>query len=219
MTGWYRQIDEDEQLSDPVPSQPCRPTSPMAPAGSLRKERAPFAKRAMTIRESARCRQRRRLARTPLAFPPPLATPATPEVALTHHRSTAHTYRMRDTESPSSPARGPGWPILVAVPPIIVLSSHPGLPDIPMIDPVPDHDQLAIASQDDDFRSLDRHRPAVPARCATATDRHLVLFIPTLVGRPGNGGVLLWRVGERHTQCRSTPQSSTSAVEMPVAQG
>ena len=40
--------------------------------------------------------------------PLPLVTPATPEVALTHHRSTAQPHRMRDPEFPSSPAPGPG---------------------------------------------------------------------------------------------------------------
>ena len=68
-------------------------------------------------------------------------------------------------------------PITVATALITVLSSDPGLPGIPIIEPVPEHDGLARASHGRGFWSLDNIAP-LRQLDATTTARDLVLFTP-----------------------------------------
>ena len=72
---------------------------------------------------------------------------------------------------------------------------NPGLPDIPITDVIPEHDELAMASHGRGFWSLDNIAP-LRQLDATTTDRDLVLFTPVPAYRSANGVVLSWWVGE-----------------------
>ena len=72
---------------------------------------------------------------------------------------------------------------------------NPGLPDIPITDVIPEHDELAMASHGRGFWSLDNIAP-LRQLDATTTARDLVLFTPAPAYRSANGVVLSWWVGE-----------------------
>ncbi len=72
---------------------------------------------------------------------------------------------------------------------------NPGLPDIPITDVIPEHDELAMASHGRGFWSLDNIAP-LRQLDANTTDRDLVLFTPAPAYRSANGVVLSWWVGE-----------------------
>ena len=72
---------------------------------------------------------------------------------------------------------------------------NPGLPDIPITDVIPEHDELAMASHGRGFWSLDNIAP-LRQLDATTTLRDLVLFTPAPAYRSANGVVLSWWVGE-----------------------
>ena len=72
---------------------------------------------------------------------------------------------------------------------------NPGLPDIPITDVIPEHDELAMASHGRGFWSLDNIAP-LRQLDATTTDRDLVLFTPAPAYRSANGVVLSWWVGD-----------------------
>ena len=72
---------------------------------------------------------------------------------------------------------------------------NPGLPDIPITDVIPEHDELAMASHGRGFWSLDNIAP-LRQFDATTTDRDLVLFTPAPAYRSANGVVLSWWVGD-----------------------
>ena len=82
---------------------------------------------------------------------------------------------MRNPESLSRQRTALVEPIIVAAALIIVLSSNSGLSDTPIIDVVPEHDELAMAGHRRGFWPLDK---IVSLRQfdATATDGNLVLF-------------------------------------------
>ena len=78
---------------------------------------------------------------------------------------------------------------------------NPGLPDIPVTDVIPEHDELAMASHGRGFwvldnvgalRQVEGGTEGVPA----TTERDLVLFEPATAYRSANGVVLSWWVGE-----------------------
>jgi len=72
---------------------------------------------------------------------------------------------------------------------------NPGLPDIPITDVIPEHDELAMASHGRGFWSLDNIAPLRQLDAIT-TDRDLVLFDPALAYRSANGVVLSWWLKE-----------------------
>ena len=72
---------------------------------------------------------------------------------------------------------------------------NPGLPDIPITDVIPEHDELAMASHGRGFWSLDNVAPLRQLQAGT-TDRDLVLFTPATAYRSANGVVLSWWVGD-----------------------
>ena len=78
---------------------------------------------------------------------------------------------------------------------------NPGLPDMPVTDVIPEHDELAMASHGRGFWVLDNVGPLrqwepgsedVPG----TAERDLVLFEPAVAYRSGGGVVLSWWVGE-----------------------
>ena len=78
---------------------------------------------------------------------------------------------------------------------------NPGLPDMPVTDVIPEHDELAMASHGRGFWVLDNVGPlrqweggseGVPG----TTERDLVLFEPAVAYRSGGGVVISWWVGE-----------------------
>ena len=72
---------------------------------------------------------------------------------------------------------------------------NPGLPDIPITDVIPEHDELAMASHGRGFWSLDNVAPLRQYEPGL-TERDLVLFEPAAAYRSANGVVLSWWVGE-----------------------
>ena len=93
------------------------------------------------------------------------------------------------------PRAAPVEPATVPAALIVVLSSNSGRPDIPIIDPIPEHDELAMAGYCRGFWSRDSISP-VRWLDATATDRDLVLTNPAPTSRSANGGVPSRSVGE-----------------------
>ena len=77
-------------------------------------------------------------------------------------------------------------PVTLVVALVSVLSSNPGLPDIPITEVIPKHDELALASHGRGFWSLDNIAPLRQPQAGT-TDRDLVLFTPTTAYRSANG--------------------------------
>ncbi|MCY3808181.1 MAG: hypothetical protein OXG58_01890 [Gemmatimonadetes bacterium] len=78
---------------------------------------------------------------------------------------------------------------------------NPGLPDMPVTDVIPEHDELAMASHGRGFWVLDNVGPlrqwepgseGVPG----TAERDLVLFEPAVAYRSGGGVVLSWWMGE-----------------------
>ena len=72
---------------------------------------------------------------------------------------------------------------------------NPDLPDMPITDVIPEHDELAMASHGRGFWVLDNVGPLRQAE-AGMTERDLVLFEPAVAYRSANGVVLSWWVGD-----------------------
>ncbi len=72
---------------------------------------------------------------------------------------------------------------------------NPDLPDIPITDVIPEHDELAMASHGRGFWVLDNVGPLRQAE-AGMTERDLVLFEPAVAYRSANGVVLSWWLGD-----------------------
>ena len=78
---------------------------------------------------------------------------------------------------------------------------NPGLPDIPVTDVIPEHDELAMASHGRGFWVLDnvaalrQYEAGVDGEPGT-TERQLVLFEPADAYRSANGVALSWWLGE-----------------------
>ncbi len=68
---------------------------------------------------------------------------------------------------------------------------NPDLPDIPITDVIPEHDELAMASHGRGFWILDNVAPLRQIQPGM-TDRDLVLFEPAAAYRSANGVVLSW---------------------------
>ena len=72
---------------------------------------------------------------------------------------------------------------------------NPGLPDVPVTDVIPEHDELAMASHGRGFWVLDniaplrQHRPGM-------LDGDIAMFEPAPAYRSANGALLTWWVGE-----------------------
>ena len=98
-------------------------------------------------------------------------------------------------KGPSVQRAGLVEPVTVVVALVSVLSFKPGLPDIPITDVIPEHDELAMASHGRGFWSLDNIAPLRPLQAGT-TDSDLVLFTPATAYRSANGVVLSCWVGE-----------------------
>ena len=78
---------------------------------------------------------------------------------------------------------------------------NPGLPDIPVTDVIPEHDELAMASHGRGFWVLDNVGPLRQVEAGSGgapgtTERDLVLFEPAVAYRSANGVVISWWVGE-----------------------
>ena len=84
---------------------------------------------------------------------------------------------------------------------------NPGLPDIPVTDVIPEHDELAIASHGRGFWVLDNVGPLRQWEVGSGgvggsegvvgtAERDLVLFEPAVAHRSAGGVVLSWWVGE-----------------------
>ena len=78
---------------------------------------------------------------------------------------------------------------------------NPGLPDIPVTDVIPEHDELAMASHGRGFWVLDNVGPLRQVEAGSGgapgtTERDLVLFEPAPAYRSANGVVISWWVGE-----------------------
>ena len=72
---------------------------------------------------------------------------------------------------------------------------NPDLPDIPITDVIPEHDELAMASHGRGFWILDNVAPLRQIQPGT-TERDLVLFDPAAAYRSANGVVLSWWLGD-----------------------
>ena len=72
---------------------------------------------------------------------------------------------------------------------------NPGLPDIPVTDVIPEHDELAMASHGRGFWVLDNVGPLRDYRPGML-DGDMVMFEPAPAYRSANGAVLTWWVGE-----------------------
>ena len=72
---------------------------------------------------------------------------------------------------------------------------NPDLPDMPITDVIPEHDELAMASHGRGFWVLDNVGPLRQAEPGM-TERDLVLFEPAVAYRSANGVVLSWWLGE-----------------------
>ncbi|MDE2796791.1 MAG: glycosyl hydrolase [Gemmatimonadota bacterium] len=78
---------------------------------------------------------------------------------------------------------------------------NPGLPDMPVTDVIPEHDELAMASHGRGFWVLDNVAPLRQWEAGSegvpgTAERDLVLFEPAVAYRSGGGVVLSWWVGE-----------------------
>ena len=78
---------------------------------------------------------------------------------------------------------------------------NPGLPDMPVTDVIPEHDELAMASHGRGFWVLDnvgalRQWEGGSEGVPGTTERELVLFEPAVAYRSGGGVVISWWVGE-----------------------
>ena len=78
---------------------------------------------------------------------------------------------------------------------------NPGLPDMPVTDVIPEHDELAMASHGRGFWVLDNVGPLRQWEAGSedvpgTAERDLVLFEPAVAYRSGGGVVLSWWVGE-----------------------
>ena len=71
---------------------------------------------------------------------------------------------------------------------------NPDLPDIPITDVIPEHDELAMASHGRGFWILDNVAPLRQIQPGM-TERDLVLFDPAAAYRSANGVVLSWWLG------------------------
>ena len=72
---------------------------------------------------------------------------------------------------------------------------NPGLPDMPVTDVIPEHDELAMASHGRGFWVLDNVGPLREYRPGML-DRDVVMFEPAPAYRSANGALLTWWVGE-----------------------
>ena len=72
---------------------------------------------------------------------------------------------------------------------------NPDLPDMPITDVIPEHDDLAMASHGRGFWVLDNVGPLRQAE-PRMTERDLVLFEPAVAYRSANGVMLSWWLGE-----------------------
>ena len=72
---------------------------------------------------------------------------------------------------------------------------NPGLPDIPVTDVIPEHDELAMASHGRGFWVLDNVGPLREYRPGML-DRDLVMFEPAPAYRSANGALLTWWVDD-----------------------
>ena len=72
---------------------------------------------------------------------------------------------------------------------------NPDLPDMPITDVIPEHDELAMASHGRGFWVLDNIAPLRQAEPGM-TERELVLFEPAVAYRSANGVMLSWWLGD-----------------------
>ncbi len=72
---------------------------------------------------------------------------------------------------------------------------NPGLPDVPVTDVIPEHDELAMASHGRGFWVLDNVGPLREYRPGML-DGDLVMFEPAPAYRSANGAVVAWWAGE-----------------------
>ena len=72
---------------------------------------------------------------------------------------------------------------------------NPGLPDMPVTDVIPEHDELAMASHGRGFWVLDNVGPLRQSQPGI-TEADLVLFEPAPAYRSANGAVIAWWAGD-----------------------
>ncbi len=98
---------------------------------------------------------------------------------------------------------------------------NPGLPDIPITDVIPEHDELAMASHGRGFWALDNVAALRQLEPGT-TDSDLVLFDPAVAYRSANGVVLSWWLGEEAEEAKLEILDADGAVVRtfaPAAEG
>ncbi len=88
---------------------------------------------------------------------------------------------------------------------------NPNLPDLPIVDLIVEHNELAIASHGRGFWVLDN---MAPLRQATPgmTDEALVLFEPAAAYRSANGAMLSWWLGEEPEEAKLEILDALGAV-------
>jgi photosystem II stability/assembly factor-like uncharacterized protein len=88
---------------------------------------------------------------------------------------------------------------------------NPNLPDLPIVDLIVEHNELAIASHGRGFWVLDNMAPlrqAVPGM----TDKEFVLFEPAAAYRAANGAVLSWWLSEEPEEVKLEILDASGAV-------
>jgi hypothetical protein len=88
---------------------------------------------------------------------------------------------------------------------------NPNLPDLPIVDLIVEHNELAIASHGRGFWVLDN---MAPLRQATPgmTDEDFVLFEPAAAYRSANGAILSWWLGEEPEEAKLEILDASGAV-------
>ena len=95
---------------------------------------------------------------------------------------------------------------------------NPGLPDIPVTDVIPEHDELAMASHGRGFWVLDNVGPLREYRPGML-DGDVVMFEPAPAYRSANGAVISWWVGEGVAEALEGDAGAQATLEILDAGG
>ena len=94
---------------------------------------------------------------------------------------------------------------------------NPGLPDMPVTDVIPEHDELAMASHGRGFWVLDNVGPLREYQPGML-DRDLAIFEPAPAYRSANGAVLTWWLGD-FMAAEGEARDRWSGPDLPVEAG
>ncbi len=95
---------------------------------------------------------------------------------------------------------------------------NPGLPDMPVTDVIPEHDELAMASHGRGFWVLDNVGPLREYQPGML-DRDLAIFEPAPAYRSANGAVLTWWLGDFMAEAVASEAVSDPKLEIEDADG